>query len=170
MKEKNRQGDVVFKSLRVLWTNVPCLFEPAEVQVLQWRVGGNNRITVLLTFSVNLQQASLSDECVHIQSETLRDTVRYSVPSKQTLSASLCLITCLLWGLRMDGAVDMNSLWFKELIIVISACLYGWWGWASKKREWNRRKLRRAMHLMRIKKVLIIYHNNLNIKTTQEDS
>lgn len=44
------------------------------------------KIIVLLTFSFSLQQVPLSDERVHIRPETLRDIVRFSVPSKQILS------------------------------------------------------------------------------------
>lgn len=70
-----------------------------------------------ITSSVTLQLAPLSDERVRIK--TLRDAERdcqiFSVVKTDAICPSSCLITCLLQGPRMNGAVDKNSLQFEEI-------------------------------------------------------
>lgn len=118
---------MLFLSLLCLWINVPCLFESADVQVLQWQV---QKIAVLLTFSFIPQQAPYLI-CMFLYGlrlwETLRETVRFSVPSKQMLSAlfmSNYLFTPRAeseW--RMNGAADKNSLQFKEIVKIYDSHL-----------------------------------------------
>lgn len=109
-KRPNQTGECCFQFFYKSMTYV----RPRKYRCYNEAQGKNRKRAFLARSFALLNKTALSDKRVFIQPETLTDTVRYLEPSKQTLSLSLCLITCLLQGPWIDSAAVKNSLWMKS--------------------------------------------------------